>query len=163
MFRAYYPNTFSRRSLLSWSCLFLDAINALTSLPSPECDARIKVRLGFLVWFDFHSKVLRVARHTVSHSFCIADGSPNNQQLWQYGFFIVGEKQSHCRSISIASKLMWLVVFFRENAFVAILAADIKRSFWVAWTMMNNCRSQFGWKCAQLKESAIRRVFERQV
>ena len=28
---------------------------------------------------------------------------------------------------------------------------------------MNNCRSQFGWQCAQLKESAIRRVVERQV
>ena len=31
------------------ACLFLDAINALTRLPLPECDACIKVRLGFLV------------------------------------------------------------------------------------------------------------------
>ena len=28
--------------------------------------------------------------------------SPNNQQLWQYGFFNISEKQSHCHSISIA-------------------------------------------------------------
>ena len=30
-------------------CLFLNAIKALARLPSHECDARIKVRLGFLV------------------------------------------------------------------------------------------------------------------
>ena len=49
---------------------------------------------------------------------------------------------------------MCMVVFFsRENAYVAILAADSKRYFWAAWTVMNNCRSQFGWQCAQLKES----------
>ena len=30
-------------------CLFLDAINALPCLPLPESDARIKVRLGFLM------------------------------------------------------------------------------------------------------------------
>ena len=55
--------------------------------------------------------------------------------------------------------------FFRENASVTILAADRKRSFWAAWTVMNNCRPQFGWQCrpTQLKESAIRRVVERQV
>ena len=29
-------------------------------------------------------------------------------------------------------------VFFRENAYVAILAADSKRSFWAAWNVMNN-------------------------
>ena len=46
----------------------------------------------------------------------------------------------------------------RENVHVAILAADSKRSFWAAWTVMNNCRSQFGRQCAQLKESAILRV-----
>ena len=46
---------------------------------------------------------------------------------------------------------------------VAILTADRKRFFWAAWTVMNYCRSQFGWQCAQLKESAIRRVVERQV
>ena len=58
---------------------------------------------------------------------------------------------------------MCMVVFFRENATVAILTADIKRFFWAAWTVMNNCRFQFGWQCAQLKESALRRVVERQV
>ena len=47
--------------------------------------------------------------------------------------------------------------------YVAILTADSKRFFEAAWTVMNNCRSQFGWQCAQLKASAIRRVFERQV
>ena len=55
-----------------------------------------------------------------------------------------------------------MVVYFRENASVAILAADIKRSFWAAWTVMNNCLFQFGLQCAQLKEIAIRRVVERQ-
>ena len=30
-------------------CLFLDAISALPRLPSPESDARIKLRLGFLM------------------------------------------------------------------------------------------------------------------
>ena len=54
-------------------------------------------------------------------------------------------------------------VFSRENVYVAILTADSKRFFEAAWTVMNNCRSQFGWQCAQLKASAIRRVFERQV
>ena len=33
----------------------------------------------------------------LAHSFCSADGSPNNLELCHYGFFIVGEKQSHCR------------------------------------------------------------------
>ena len=54
-------------------------------------------------------------------------------------------------------------VFFLENASVAILTADSKRFFWAAWTVMNNCRSQFGWQGAQLNESAIRRAVERQV
>ena len=58
---------------------------------------------------------------------------------------------------------MCMVVIFRENSPVAILAADSKRSFWAAWTVMKNCRSQFAWPRAQLKESAIRRVVERPV
>ena len=33
--------------------------------------------------------------------FGIADGSPINQLLCQHGFFVVGKKQSQCRSISI--------------------------------------------------------------
>ena len=32
------------------------------------------------------------------------------------------------------------IVFFRENAHVAIIAADSKRSFSVAWAVMKNCR-----------------------
>ena len=84
-------------------------------------------------------------------TFCIADEAPINQLLCQLGFFVVGKKQCQCRSISIAPEC------------VAILVADSKRSFWAAWTVMNNCRSQFGWQCALLKESAIRRVVERQV
>ena len=58
---------------------------------------------------------------------------------------------------------MCMVVFFRENASIAILTAGRKRFFWAAWTVMNDCRSQFGWQCAQLKESEICRVVERQV
>ena len=55
------------------------------------------------------------------------------------------------------------LVSFIENAHIAILASDSKLSFWAEWTVMNNCRSQFGWQSAQLKESAISRVVERQV
>ena len=44
---------------------------------------------------------------------------------------------------------------FRENASVDILAADRKRSFLAAWTVMNNCRSQFGRQCAQLKGLSV--------
>ena len=55
------------------------------------------------------------------------------------------------------------LVSFIENAHIAILASASKLSFWAAWTVMNNCRSQFGWQSAQLKESAISRVVERQV
>ena len=55
------------------------------------------------------------------------------------------------------------LVSFIENAHIAILASDSKLSFWAAWTVMNNCRSRFGWQSAQLKESAISRVVERQV
>ena len=55
------------------------------------------------------------------------------------------------------------LVSFIENAHIAILASDSKLSFWAAWTVMNNCRSQFGWHSAQLKERAISRVVERQV
>ena len=50
------------------------------------------------------------------------------------------------------------VSVFLQNAAVAILTADSKRSF---WRHGPNCRSQFAWPCAQLKESAIRRVVER--
>ena len=54
------------------------------------------------------------------------------------------------------------VVFFREHATVAVLVGASKRSFWVPLTVMEDCRSQFGWQCAQLKENAIRRVVGRQ-
>ena len=47
---------------------------------------------------------------------------------------------------------------FRQNAAIAILSADSKLSFLASWTEL---RSQFAWPCAQLKESAIRRVVER--
>ena len=58
---------------------------------------------------------------------------------------------------------MCMVVFSREHARVAILAADIKRSFCAAWTVKKNGRSPFARQCAQPKESAIRRVVERQL
>ena len=106
-------------------CLFLDAINAWPRIPTPECDGHMALRPDT----------------PLAHSFCSADGSPNNQQLSQYGFFIVGEKQSHCCSISIAPECAWYpIVFFRQYAPVAIIAADSKRSFWAAWTVMKNCR-----------------------
>ena len=43
---------------------------------------------------------------------------------------------------------MCMVVCFREHAPVAILAANSKRYFWAAWTVMKDCRSQFAWQCA---------------
>ena len=46
------------------------------------------------------------------------------------------------------SPIMSMVVCFRVNAPVAILAADSKRSFWAARTMMMDCRSQFARQCA---------------
>ena len=97
------------------------------------------------------------------HTFCISDGSPNNQQLWRHGFFVVGEKQNHCCSISIAPECAWCWSPSRENAPLSILAADSKRSFWAAWTVMQMSRSQFAWQYAQMKQSSIRRVVERQV
>ena len=55
----------------------------------------------------FTPKFFRLPDTLLAHSFCIADGSPNNQHLWKNGFFVVGEKQSHCRSISIAPECAW--------------------------------------------------------
>ena len=50
MINVYYPKqTLSPEGRFCRGCLFLDAINALTHLPSLESDARIKVRLGFLL------------------------------------------------------------------------------------------------------------------
>ena len=43
-------------------------------------------------------------------------------------------------------------VFSRENAPVAVLAADRKRFLWAAWTVMKNCRSPFAWACAHAAE-----------
>ena len=66
----YYPKqSLSPEGRFCRDCLLLDAINAFTRLPSPEWDVRIKVRLDFLVCFDFQSEVLRVARHTVGPFF----------------------------------------------------------------------------------------------
>ena len=62
-------------------CLFLDAISALLRLPSSESDARIKVRLGFLMLYDLHSEVLRVTRHTGGPPFLHYRWPPNNQRL----------------------------------------------------------------------------------
>ena len=151
----YYPKqTLSPEGRFCRDYLFLDAINALTHLPSPECGARIKVL--------FHSEVLRVARYTVGplclHCRWITE-LPTSLTIWVLRRWREAEPfpfYFHCPR-------MCMVVFFRENASVAILTADSKLFFWAACTVMNNCRSQFGWQCAQLKESTIRRVVERQV
>ena len=131
-------------------CLFLDAINAVPRLPLHRCDGRIKVRLRFLVSFDLHF-FFRLPGTPLAHTICIADGSPNKQQLWKFGLFVGGEKQSHCMPFDFHSPIMCMVVIFRENSPVAILAAASKRSFWATWTVMKNCRSQFAWPRAQLK------------
>ena len=159
----YYPKqTLSPEDRFCRDCLFLDAINVLTRVPSPECDARIKVRLCLLVWCDLRSEVLRVVRHTVGPLFLhcrYITEQPTAVTIWLLHRWREAEPLPfyfHCLRLCT-------VVSFRENASVAILAADSKRSFWAAWTVMNNCRSQFGWQSALLKESAIRRVVERQV
>ena len=43
---------------------------------------------------------------------------------------------------------MCMVVCFREHAPDAFLAANSKRYFWAAWTVMKDCRSHFAWQCA---------------
>ena len=40
-----------------------------------------------------------------------------------------------------------MVVCFREHAPVAILAANSKRHFRAAWTVMKDCRCHFAWHC----------------
>ena len=66
----YGPNQrLSPGCRLCHDCLFFDAIIALPSLPSPKFDDRIKVRLRFLVRFDLHFEVVRVARHIVGPLF----------------------------------------------------------------------------------------------
>ena len=124
-------------------CLFLTAINALPRVLSP--------RLGLLVWFDLTPKFFGLPDSPLAHYFCIADESPNNQQLWQYGSSSLA-KQSHCPCGPFYFYIprMCMVVFFRENVLVVILAAGSQRFFWAAWTVMKNCRSQFAWQCAQL-------------
>ena len=109
----------------------------------------------------FITKFFGLPYTLLAHSFCIANGSPNNQQLWQ----LASSSLARIRAIVVLFPLPQKVhgVFFREHASVAVLACDSKWSFWVAWTVLKDCCSQFGWQCAQLKENAIRRVVERQV
>ena len=48
---------------------------------------------------------------------------------------------------------MQIIVLFRMLLLpVAILAADGKRSFCVAWTVMKDCRSQLAWQCSPRAE-----------
>ena len=128
-------------------CLLLDAINALTRLTSPECDARIKVRLGVS-----HSEVLWVARHTFGplflHCRCITEQHHRWWEAEPLPFYF------HCPR-------MCMVVFFQRKC--VCCRSRCKLPFRAAWTVMNNCRSQFGCQCAQSKKSAIRQVIESQV
>ena len=112
---------------------------------------------------NVHSEVLRVARHTVGSLFLHCrwiTEQPTHLTIWLIRRWREAEPLPFCFH---CPRMCMVVFFFRENAYVAILGADSKRSFRAAWNVMNNCRSQFGWQCAQLKESAIRLVVERQV
>ena len=129
----------------------------------PDAMVALRCACVFSCHLIFTSKFFRLPDTPLAHAICFADGSPNKQQLWQFGLFVGGEKQSHCMPFDFHSPIMCMVVIFRENSPVAIIAADSKWSFWAEWTVMKNCRSQFAWPRAQLKESAIRRIVERQV
>ena len=41
----------------------------------------------------FTSKYFRSPTTPLAHSFCIADGLPNKQHLWQVGFFVGGDRR----------------------------------------------------------------------
>ena len=94
----------------------------------------------------FTLKIFGLPDTPLAHSFYIADGSRTTNSFDN----MASSSLARSRPIVVLFPLPQTVhgSVFRENASVAILAADSKRSFWVAWTVMNNCRSQFGWQCA---------------
>ena len=116
---------------------------------------------------NVHSEALRVARHTGGPLFLHYRWITEQPTYLTIVLHIMASSSlARSRAIAVLFTLpqnVHGIVFVREKASVAIVAADSKRSFWAAWTVMNNCRSQFGWQCAQLKESAVGRVVERQV
>ena len=116
---------------------------------------------------NVHSEGLRVARHTGGPLFLHCRWITEKPTYLTIVLHVMASSSlARSRAIAVLFPLPQNVhgsVFVREKASVAIVAADSKRSFWAALTVMNNCRSQFGWQCAQLKESAVGRVVERQV
>ena len=98
---------------------------------------------------NVHSEGLRVARHTGGPIFLHCRWITEQPTYLTIVLHIMASS-----SLAVLFPLPQNVhgsVFVREKASVAIVA------------VMNNCRSQFGWQCAQLKESAVGRVVERQV
>ena len=143
---------------ITCSCIGRDQCVNPPSIARMRCSHQV----GFLVWFDLHSEELRVARHTTGplflHCLWITE-QPTALTIW----FLHRWWEAEPLPFYFHCPRMCMVVSFIENAYIAILASDSKLSFWAAWTVMNNCRSQFGWQSAQLKESAISRVVERHV
>ena len=116
---------------------------------------------------NVHSEGLRVARHTGGPLFLHCRWITEQPTYLTIVLQIMASSSlARSRAIAVLFPLPQNVhgcVFVREKAPVAIVTADSKRSFWAAWTVMNNCRSQFGRQCSQLKESAVGQVVERQV
>ena len=87
----------------------------------------------------FTSKLFGLPDTSLAHSFCITDGSPNS--------FDNMDSSSLVRSRAIAIRfpqpqnVHGKVCVLRQNAAVAILTADSKRSFLAPWTELP---SQFG-------------------
>ena len=96
--------------------------------------------------FDLHSEVLRFAGHTIGplflHCRWIAK-QPTALTRW----LLHRRREAEPLPFYFHSPIMCIVVCFREHAPVAILAADSKRYFWAAWTVMKDCRSHFAWHC----------------
>ena len=159
----YYPKqTHSPEGSFCRDCLFLDAINALT----PRSNARMRCShqgaIGFsrVIWSSLRSSSGCPA-HNWPTLFALSMDHRTTNSLDN----MASSSLARIRAIVFLFPLPQKVhgVFFREHATVAVLAGDSKRSFWVPCTVMKDCRSLFGWQCAQLKENAIRRVVERQV
>ena len=108
----YHPKqTLSPEDRLCRYCLFLNAINALLRLPSPEWILASRCDWVYSCDWIFIPKFFGCPTHRWSTLFALSmDHRTTKTLLWQYGFFIVGEKQIHCCSISIAPECAWYLV-----------------------------------------------------
>ena len=118
---------FRRKSPMSrLSVLGRDQCVASTSIARMGCSHQGAPGLGS---FIFIPKFFGLPDTPLVHSFCIADGSPNNQQLWQFGYFVVGERQRHVVAVLvlIPSPEMCMVSppsVFSEKMRISLLIAN---------------------------------------